>query len=231
VLSFATADVLDAQQAASAQPKESGRQASTNKGVAPSAQSAAQGTRPNKKTDQHLPLKQPLEASTAANAGSKSVLGQGSQAGSLAQPNSPATQAKIAKSQTAHMAGSDAAAVSAGQVSPRLPAQIHTSAANEESSADACSMLLVAGSHLRRWLSIVKLVSTTSLGHMCSCIGGALHVFSASAHDLYFLTGICMMHAALPLVYFPPASTLNVSALLSLLPNQGDSSCLAARAV
>jgi len=154
VLSFASADVLDAQKAASAQPKESGRQASTNKGAAPGGQSTAQGTRPSEKTDQHLPLKQPLGASTAAHAGSKHSPGQASQAGPLAQPSSFTTPTETAQSQTA---GFDAAAVKAGMVGSRLQAQSHTCTADEESPA--CSMLLVAGSHLRRWLSIVKMVS------------------------------------------------------------------------
>ena len=56
-------------------------------------------------------------------------------------------------------------------------------------------------------------------------------MLSASVHDLCFLTGICIMHAVLPPVYNPPASTLKVSAILSLLPKPCDSTFLAARAV
>lgn len=163
-LSFTSADVLNAQKAASAQPKESGRQASTNKGAAPSSQSTAQGTRPSRNTYQHLPLKQPLKASTAANPGSKHSLGQVSQACLLAHPSSSTTPTEMAPSQTAQTAGSDAAAVSAGLVGSGLPVQMHRSTADEESAA--CSMLLVAGSHLRRWLSIVKMVSTKYISTM-----------------------------------------------------------------
>lgn len=157
MLSFASADVPNAQTVL-AQPKQSGRQASTNKGAAPGGQSSTQGVRPSTKTDQHLPLKQPLKASTAAHAGSKHSLGQASQAGSLAQPSSSTTPTDIAQSQTAQTAGFNAAAVSAGLVGSRLPAQLHTPTADEESPG--CSMLLVAESHLRRWLSIVQMVST-----------------------------------------------------------------------
>ncbi len=153
--SFASADLL----AALAQPKESGCQASTNKGAASGSQSTAQGTRPSKKTDQHLPLKQPLENSTAAKDGSKHSRGQVSQAGLSAQPSSSTTPTDLAQSQTAQTAGFDAAAaVNAGLVCPRLPVQIHASTADEESPV--LSMLLVAGSHLRRWLSVVQMVST-----------------------------------------------------------------------
>ena len=56
------------------------------------------------------------------------------------------------------MAGFDAAAVSPGRACSLLPAQVHTPTAVEESPV--CSMLLVAGSHLRRWLANVKMVST-----------------------------------------------------------------------
>ena len=151
MLSFASADVLDAQKAALAQPKESGRQASTNKGAAPGGQSTAQGNRPSKRTDQHWPQKQSLKASTAANPGSK-------YSGSLAHPSSSTTPTENTQSQTAQTARFDADPVSAGLIGSRLPVQRHTSVAVEESPA--CSMLLVAGSHLRRWLSIVKMVST-----------------------------------------------------------------------
>ncbi len=158
MLSFAGADVLNAQTAALAHPKESGRQASTNNGAVPRSQSTAQGTRPSKRTDLHLPLKQPLKASRTANTGSKYSSGQVSQAGLLAVPSSSAMPPETSQSQTAQMGGFDAAAVSAGLVGSRLPSQTHRPTADEESPT--CSMLLVAGSHLRRWLSIVKMVST-----------------------------------------------------------------------
>ncbi|DBA83649.1 hypothetical protein WJX77_008334 [Trebouxia sp. C0004] len=151
VRSFPGADVL----AALAQPKESGRQASTNTGAAPGGQCIAQGSRPTQKTDQHWPLKQPLKANTAGNAGSKHSSGQARQAGSIAQPSSSTTPTEIAQSQTAQTAGFDAAAVSAELIPPRLPAQPHISTADEETPL--CSMVLVAGSHLRRWLSIVNM--------------------------------------------------------------------------
>lgn len=151
VLSFASADVFDAQKATSAHPKESWGQASINKGAAPGGQSTAQGNRPSKRTDQHWPLKQSLKASTAANPGSK-------YSGSLAQPCSSTTPTENTQSQTAQTARFGADPVSAGLVGSGLPAQGHTPSAHGESPA--CSMLLVAGSHLRRWLSIVKMVST-----------------------------------------------------------------------
>lgn len=186
MLSFGSADVLDAQKPALAQPKESGHQASTNKGAATGSQSKAQGTSPSRRTDQHLPSKQPLKASTAVKAGSNYTLGQASQAGLLAQSSSSAMPTENRQSQTAQTAGFDAAAVSAGLVGSGLPGPGHTPRADGESPA--CSMWLVAASHLKRWLSIVKMVSTYITGQPSIIL--ASHQIDAKTHTFFAFLSI-----------------------------------------
>lgn len=157
MLSFAS--VAEPHQPTSAAAGKTAHQTSTEKALVMSTHTTAQAIKHSKSKKASLDMAQSSAASRAAVAPSPQQSGQAKMAFSAA--------AQGAASQSPALDGpisSDCAEVSAGLRVPQLPAGIKACAVIKDSSADVrISMLLVAGCHLRLWLSTVKLVSNATL--------------------------------------------------------------------
>ena len=182
-------------------------QTSTDESPVVSTHIPAQAIKHSKSKKPSLDMAQSSAASKAAGAASPMQSGQAKMAFSAA------AQGTTSQSQALNgPISSDCAEVSAGLWAPQLPAAIKACAATEDSPADVrISMLLVAGCHLRLWLSTVKLVSNA-----ISWLWPVNRLQSVSCELLrYFVLDLSMCMLC-----------MSRSCLLSHGRNETDTSCL-----